>query len=196
MFDPGTLHAANTWHPLPGVTTGHEPQLASHWYLAYSKPRQEQQAVQQLVNQGYSAYAPLCPVRRKPGQARPANGVVAVEPMFPRYVFLRPGRPAQGLAPVRNTRGISCLVSFGAGPVVVPPQVIEEVKAAEQLARQQNPLGLETLAVGSTVRMADGRLNALQGLVTAVAGDRVSLLLNILGRDHTVTVRHEDVQPC
>ena len=169
---------------------------AEHWYLAYSKPRQEAIAVQQLQNQGYLTYAPLCPVRRKPGRPKPADASPRLEPMFPRYVFLRPGREGQTLTPVRSTRGVCTLVSFGLGPVEVPPEVIANVRVAEQLAHQQNPLGIATVPVGSFVRLADERLQALQGLVTAVSGERITILLNILGREKALTVAHEEVVLC
>ncbi len=166
------------------------------WYLAYSKPNQEPIAIQQLNNQGYLTYAPLCPVRRKPGRVKVVGTSREMEYMFPRYIFVRPGQASQSLSPVRSTRGICTLVSFGEGPVAVATEVIEQVRAAERLAKELNPLGIEPVPVGAQVRLADERLQALEGLVTAVAGERITILLNILGREKSLTVRHDQVQLC
>lgn len=182
-------------HPALGPCA--ETDTTTHaWYLAYSKPRQEHIAEQQLLQQGYITYLPQCPLRQKSSRIRSSGTSSELESMFPRYVFVRPGRPSQSLAPVRSTRGITTLVSFGHGPVEVPPEVIEQVREAERLARLQKPWDIEPVPVGSFVRLADERLRALEGLVTAVAGDRVTILLNILGREKSLTVGHNQVELC
>jgi transcriptional antiterminator RfaH len=166
------------------------------WYLAYSKPRQEQTVVQELCNQGYQAYAPLRAKRRRLGRSAIGGGAKATEFMFPRYVFFQPGRPGQSIAPVRSTRGVNHLVSFGHGPVRVPAAVVEQVRAVEALLARTEPLGPDPVPVGSHVQLASPELQALHGLVTAVAGERITILLSILGREKSLTVRHDQIQLC
>lgn len=166
------------------------------WYLVYSKPRQEFIAAEQLARQGYVAYLPVCEHRTKTGRkAAPAQPGMS-EPMFPRYVFFRAGRTQQSLAPVRSTRGVCTLVSFGLGPVTVSPDVIEQVRHAEALRASVDRLNLPPMGVGDQVRLRNESLQALQGLVTAVAGERVTLLLNILGRDKLLKVHHSELELC
>lgn len=52
------------------------------------------------------------------------------------------------------------------------------------------------MTVGQQVRLRHESLQALQGLVTAVAGERVTLLLNILGRDKCLKVHHSELELC
>lgn len=153
-------------------------------------------ALEQLDNQGYLTYAPMSPVRRKLGRVRVAGTGREMEYMFPRYIFVRPGHAGQSISPVRSTRGICTLVSFGEGPVAVRPEIMEQVRTAERLAKELNPLGIEPVPLGTRVRLADERLQALEGLVTAVAGERITILLSILGREKSLTVAHHQVQLC
>lgn len=182
-------------HPL---NTPAEPEhdLATPWYLAYSKPRQEVLAAQELAKQGYVAYLPQCEKRSKTGRKTASEPQQAMEPMFPRYVFFRLGRPQQSLAPVRSTRGVCTLVSFGLGPVRVAAEIVEQVREIEALRASVDSLNLPPMAVGDHVRLRDERLQALQGLVTAVAGERVTLLLNILGREKCIKVHHSELEIC
>lgn len=156
---------------------------ATPWYVVFSKPRQEQQALQQLLNQDYAVYLPmLTEWKRKAGEWRSQ-----VVPMFPRYLFIRPSRPQQGLGPVRSTLGVSNLVRFGIEVARVRPALISamhelEVAAARMRAR---PPG-SGLAVGLPVEILEGPFAGLRGVVQASARDRVVVLLDILGREARV----------
>ena len=173
---------------------------ACTWYLAYSQPRQERLAAEQLANQGYVSYLPLCaPSRRRRPSAKPATAAVPapapeLEPMFPRYVFFRRGSPQQGLSPARHTRGVSTLVSFGACPATVRAELVDAVREVERLRRASDADPTPPFRVGDRVRLCDEALQNLQCMVTAVSGQRVSLLLQILGRDKEVCVHHTAVE--
>lgn len=168
----------------------------STWYLVYSKPRQEFIAAEQLNRQGYVTYLPVCEHRTRTGRKASPELQGAAEPMFPRYVFVQTGRAQQSLSPVRSTRGVCTLVSFGFGPVTVSPDVIEHVRHVEALRASVDQLNLPPMTVGQQVRLRHESLQALQGLVTAVAGERVTLLLNILGRDKCLKVHHSELELC
>ena len=163
------------------------------WYLVYSQPRQEKLAAEQLANQGYVSYLPLCaPAPRSRASARPAP---ELEPMFPRYVFFRRGSAQQALGPARHTRGVSTLVSFGACPATVRADLVEAVREVERLRRASRAPTTLPFGVGDRVRLCHENLQSLQCMVTAVSGQRVSLLLQILGREKEVSVHHTAVEP-
>lgn len=165
---------------------------AHTWYLAYSQPRQERLAAEQLVNQGYVSYLPLCaPARRRRSAEQQAP---ALEPMFPRYVFFRRGSAQQALSPARHTRGVSTLVSFGACPATVRADLVEAVREVERLRRASDADPTPPFRVGDRVRLCEAHLQNLQCMVTAVSGQRVSLLLQILGREKEVCVHHTAVE--
>jgi transcriptional antiterminator RfaH len=74
----------------------------SNWYAVVSKPRQEQSALENLQRQGFECFLPMA---ENPYQRRSKKHQRIVEPLFPRYLFLRADASQQNLAPVRSTKG-------------------------------------------------------------------------------------------
>ncbi len=58
------------------------------WYLAYTKPRQEEIARVNLEQQSFEAYLPLYKKFKK----TELGPVSVFEPMFPRYIFFPAGQ--------------------------------------------------------------------------------------------------------
>lgn len=58
---------------------------------------------------------------------------VADEPLFPRYLFIRFGRgdSAPSWTPIRSTKGVSRLVSFGVEPAKVADRLVDTLRAQE-----------------------------------------------------------------
>lgn len=103
--------------------------MAMHWYLVHTKPRQEKCALENLQRQGYKCYLPSIPFEK----LRQGLIVVADEPLFPRYLFIRLGQgdSAKSWAPIRSTRGVSRLVSFGIEPARVDDGLIKLLRTQE-----------------------------------------------------------------
>ena len=166
-------------------------ELVVDWYLVFSKPRQEQIAAEQLLLQGYEAYLPLYKKLR-----RTAEGALAVhEPMFPRYLFTRPGRQGQSISSIRSTRGVTTLVRFGFEPAAVPDALIETIKTMEAQRNAAHLHQMSSLRVGQRVKLEHVALSDMEGLVQAVSSKRVQVLLEILGRPVEVALEHHQVSP-
>ena len=159
------------------------------WYLAYTKPRQEHIAELNLRQQGFLTYLPLFKVLKR-GTEAPAS-----EPMFPRYLLLRPAHPGQSLSTVRSTRGVAGLVRFGVEPGTVSDAAVEGIRAAEQARAQLDLVALTALRPGQGVVFVEGAFQGLAGLVTAVSARRVSVLLELLGRTARVQVAPQHLLP-
>jgi transcriptional antiterminator RfaH len=159
-------------------------QAGEGWYLAYTRPRSESAAALQLVRQGYEVYLPLYKtLKRAPG------GMVAQRsPMFPRYVFFRPGRAGQSIAPVRSTLGVSNIVQFGVTPATVNASLLDALRAFELQREEADPERISPLKAGRRVTVCTGPLQGLEGLVSATAGQRVTVLLDVLGRHTRVSL--------
>ena len=82
------------------------------WLVAYTKPRQEQVAFQNLERQNFEVYLP----RYKKFKNTASGSVPVFEPMFPRYIFFRPSQATHSIETVRSTKGVSHLVRFGFEP--------------------------------------------------------------------------------
>lgn len=161
------------------------------WYVAHTKPRQESTARDQLLRQDFQVYLPLFKVFKKP---RGAGPLTTHEPMFPRYLFLRPTRPTQSLSVVRSTVGVSRLVMFGHQPAQLADAAVQAIRQAETLREAAALDRISPFQAGMSVQIQDSPLAGIQALVQAVSKDRVTLLLDILGRPQTVQVEFGQVR--
>lgn len=158
------------------------------WYVVHSKPRMELVAQEHLLRQDYRVQLPLVRrvVRRK----------ISLEPLFPRYLFIQLSSPQQALTPVRSTVGVSSMVRFGMELAVLSDQKCREIMAfseAQQRGGLDELLQTEGVAVGQNVVIRSGAFAGLEGLVSAVARDRVMVLMNLLGKAQTLGFEPTDI---
>ena len=191
------------------------------WYVAHTKPRQERTAAEQLRRQDFEVYLPLFKVFCEPGRRRRASAAAAAsahvpggpglgagssadqgaqtltahEPMFPRYLFLRPTRDTQSLSVVRSTIGVSKLVMFGPQPATLADAAVQAIRQAEHLRDTADLAELSPYRPGMAVRLQDPALQGVRALIQSVSTDRVTLLLDILGRPQTIQVEFGRIAP-
>lgn len=160
------------------------------WFLAYTKPRQESIAQDNLAQQGFQVYLPLFKKFKKTEQ-----GPVAIfEPMFPRYILFRPSKPEQSISVVRSTKGVSNIVRFGFEPAVLHDELLQRIRQLEEVRNHATLQELSQLKVGQAVRLKHTALGSIEGLVQNVSSKRVAVLLEILGRPAVVQVEHHQVE--
>jgi transcriptional antiterminator RfaH len=157
---------------------------AGAWYVAQTKPRQEQLAHEHLLRQGYGIYLPRLKVLRYM-RGRPKIGF---EPLFPRYLFFQPADANHSIAPVRSTLGVTSIVRFGGMPALVRRHTLEGVRAFEREQNAADWLELSDLQRGKSVVVNAGPLIGLRGLVEMVSKDRVIVLMRLLGEETRVTL--------
>lgn len=160
------------------------------WYLIHTKPRQERVALENLERQGYECYLPIHRVEKM------RQGIVAVadEPLFPRYLFIRLGEggAAKSWGPIRSTRGVSRLVSFGVEPVKVSDTLIVALCEQEkQVLKEVEPL----FKHGEVVRLTEAPFSGLEGVYEMADGERRAMvLIELLSKQ--VRVRVASVSLC
>ena len=134
----------------------------SNWFAVVSKPRQEQTALENLQRQGFECFLPMA---ENPYQRRSKKHKQIVEPLFPRYLFLKANTSHQNLAPVRSTKGVQSMVRFGIELAVVPESIIRAIKA--RISAVTGLIKIEPVAIkaGDKVRMFDGPLAGINGVV-------------------------------
>ncbi|MFC5520235.1 transcription termination/antitermination NusG family protein [Polaromonas jejuensis] len=161
-----------------------------NWYVVYTQPKREQVAVANLEQQGFEAYLP----RYKTFKKSSAGALSAFEPMFPRYVFFRPGHVGQSISGARSTRGVSFVLSFGLHPALLKPEQLLAIQACEA-ERNRADLGeISPFLPGQQVRLRHCGLCGLEGLVKSVSAKRVTLLLQLLGGQKTLQVEHHQLE--
>ena len=148
------------------------------WYLIYTKPRQERRALINLEQQGYECYLPLLPVEKL---RRHVLSVVE-EPLFGRYLFIRldVNQSGKSWIPIRSTKGVSHLVTFGAEPAKVDEQLI-------QLLREQNDVFCnqpqQLFKSGERLHITEGPFAGIEAVYQMSDGEgRAMVLIELLSK--------------
>lgn len=161
-----------------------ESLTASAWYLVQCKASQDERAEINLVNQGYTCFRPTqqreCVVqgRRK----------IVRESLFPGYLFIRLGS-GESWAPLRSTRGVSRVVSFGGKPLPVGDALIARLFEHDSEASTE-----ARFACGERVRITKGPFVDVEAIFLAMEGEqRVLLLMTLLQREQRITMPLVDI---
>jgi transcriptional antiterminator RfaH len=163
-----------------------------HWYAIHTKPRREREALENLERQGYQIYLPQIRVRkfiRRTWQ-------YAVEPLFPRYLFVHLDLEATNTEPIRSTKGVSQLVKFGDKAVPVADEIIEFLQNTADSDTGIHQSAVPSIQPGEKVAIVDGALQGLEGVFEQDSGeDRVMVLIDVLGRLNRIAVARRDIAP-
>ncbi|MBZ5486473.1 transcription/translation regulatory transformer protein RfaH [Halomonas aquamarina] len=153
----------------------------ANWYVIQCKGGESFRAAQHLTNQGYEVFHPVLDVKRR----RQGKPVTATEPLFPYYLFIRLDQVVSNWRPIRSTRGVLRLLTFGNTPVSVPSALVEALRA--QPHRQE---GIHTyFSAGEKVTITDGPFKDLEAIFERCKGEeRAIVLLNVLQRPQHLNV--------
>lgn len=160
------------------------------WYVAYTQPQREQLAQLNLTLQGFEAY--FC--QYKTFKKSPDGLLEVWQPMFPRYIFFRPSHAGQSISVVHSTRGISFVLRFGQTPAMLKPEELRVIKALERAQNQVDAGQTSPFQPGLKVRLQNCGLNGLEGMVHSVSSKRVTLLIQLLGREKKMQLEHHQVE--
>jgi transcriptional antiterminator RfaH len=163
-----------------------------HWYAIHTKPRQEEHAAEHLRHQEFEIYLPkIKQAHRYRGRWRHR-----IEPLFPRYLFIRLDLESDNVAPIRSTRGVSKLVSFSGLPATVPDSLIDAlVQSADPDTELHHPEAT-LFETGTAVTIVDGPLEGLQAIFKAHDGEaRSIILLELLGKTQQLTIDRDHLWP-
>jgi transcriptional antiterminator RfaH len=158
----------------------------ANWFAVVTKPRQEHVALENLERQGYECFLPMA---ENPYQRRSKKNQLLVEPLFPRYMFLHAVAEVQNLAPVRSTLGVVSMVRFGTELAVVPDSVIDSIRSRMDPDTGLVKISPVPIAEGDKVKVFDGPLAGVEGIVAERNGNsRAILLMELLGRPTRVEI--------
>ena len=160
------------------------------WYAVHTLPFAEARAEGQLHRQGFRTFQP-----KRHKTVRHARRSSTVEaPFFPRYLFIILDLARHQWRSVNGTFGVSRLVMGGDQPHPVPRGVVEALIAA---ADGRGILELaHKLQVGGQVRLMAGAFAEHLAILDHLDDSgRVRVLLDILGRQVTVSTAANNVLP-
>lgn len=161
-----------------------------NWYVVQSKPGQAERAAQELENQGFDTFLPLIRVEKIKRGKRSEQ----IEPLFPGYLFIYLSEMESNWRPIRSTRGVARLVTFGDKPAVVPHPVVAALR--EQLRGSKSEPAAPTLKPQQRVSIIDGPFQGLNAVFEQYDGEqRGFLLLELLGRWQRLSLSLETFRP-
>ena len=116
-------------------------------------------------------------------------------PLFPGYLFVAIDIHAQRWLPIDSTFGVTRLVRDGDRPAAVPLAVITALKCREDakglIILDQRP----RFSPGDKVRVLEGSFRDCCGLYDGMsAGERVAILLDLLGRKVRVILPTDKIE--
>lgn len=183
---PGVVHAVR---PGAGVLLGEDLSSDLPWYVVHTKVRQEQTACENLARQGYKVYLPqMKMLKRRRGRQQ-----AQYEPLFPRYIFFQPASAAHSISPVRSTLGVSTIVRFGQEPAVIRLETLRAIRCFEARRNDAPVEEISPFQPGVHIRVADGPLVGLEGLISDVSQERVVVLMHLLGQDTRVSLSYHQL---
>ncbi len=158
------------------------------WFALTVKPRHEKAAADQLDRKGIESYVPLYQARRRWSDRWKEVQMC----LFPGYVFSR--YAFERRMDVLNVPSVHSVVGFGNKEEPVPNSEIEAVRSILKSGRPVLPW--EYLEVGKRVRIVDGSMEGLEGLlVRRKDAWRVVVSVELLRRAVAVEIDRDMIRP-
>ncbi len=162
---------------------------SGRWYVVHTHAHSEARAASHLERQGFATYWPRYLKQNR--HARRTETVAA--PLFPRYLFVAIDLTSQRWRTIESTIGVSHLIRNGDQPAPVSDNDIAELRDREERGYVRLP-ARAPFAPGATVRVIDGSFACCLGLYDGMkAGERIAVLLDLLGRKVRVVLGLESV---
>jgi transcription antitermination factor NusG len=158
------------------------------WYALQLRTRWEASTATILAEKGYQTFLPTFETLKR---VRGKSCEVKV-PLFPGYVFCR--FDALKRLPVLLTPGVITVVGRGRIPIPVEDSEIESIQKAVSTGLQVQPWPY--LEVGQLVRIADGALCGIQGILIGFKGTRrIVVSVSLLRRSVALEIDRSVVCP-
>jgi transcription antitermination factor NusG len=156
------------------------------WWAVYTKHQHEKVATDLLTAKGLEVFLPQYKSTRS---WKDRKKVISL-PLFPSYIFVRPGNRFQ----VVSTPGVFMIVGRGERDAVVPELEIEAIRRTLEghFSVEPHPF----LKCGERVRVTRGSLEGLQGILVRIRNiHRLILSVDMLAQSIAVEVNASDVEP-
>ena len=168
---------------LPKQCHDNTQETNNSWYVLYTKPRHEKKLAERLQSEGWTVY---CPLKKATKQWSDRKKVVE-EALFPSFVFIQCEDKDRDQVFV-HASAVRYLYWLRK-PAIVRSAEIETIR---HWMREVNhaSITVESIPVGSKVRLGAGPLMGQLGKVKEHRGGQVSVLLDQLGIQVRVKTQH------
>lgn len=160
----------------------------ARWYALQVRTRWESSTESLLSGKGYQTFLPTFKTLKRGGsKSEEVNA-----PLFPGYVFCQ--FDALNRLPILVTPGVITVVGRGRIPVPVEDSEIRAIHTVVSSGLQAEPCPY--LEVGQQVRIEDGALSGLEGILTSFKGSRrIVVSVSLLCRSVALEIDRVGVRP-
>ena len=159
------------------------------WYIIQFKPNAHNLAERNLRRQGFKTFLPLQEVTNRKASRFTNN----LKPLFPGYMFVGIAEYSAPLSRIKNTLGVSSLVSFDSRPHQVPNELIAGLMLRCDNSGIIIPQG--TLSKGDSVEILKGPFASFIAKVETVDSEqRVWIMMELMGHHAKVKVAAEQIR--
>lgn len=161
---------------------------ADQWYALQVRSRWENATATLLSGKGYQTFLPTYKAEKR---WRTTSRELSV-PLFPGYVFCH--FDVHNRLPVLVTPGVLSVVGRGRTPVAVEDSEIDALQRVISSGLQTEPWPF--LEVGQRVRILEGALNGLEGILTSFRGShRIVVSVSLLCRSVSLEIERSRIDP-
>ncbi|MEH6632320.1 MAG: transcriptional activator RfaH [Halopseudomonas aestusnigri] len=156
------------------------------WYVVNTHSNQEIRAEINLTRQGYQVFLPYFMKSRK--HARKID--IVKKALFPGYLFVELDTSVDNWSSINNTFGVRGLIAYGNRLPNLPDKFVSNLK----INRTEKDYCDPELKPGEKVKFLTGPFeNVIGSLSHMIDRERISVLLDLLGREVKTTVSRFDV---
>jgi len=164
------------------------PKTADRWFALQVRTRWENSATALLSGKGYRTFLPTIKAKARRGGS---SKEIAV-PLFSGYVFCQ--FDVSNRLPILVTPGVIAVV--GRGRVPIPVEDAELVALQRVVASGFEPEPWPYLEVGQPIRIQDGALTGLEGILVSFKGSRrIVVSISLLKRSVALEIDRASVCP-
>ena len=150
-----------------------------NWYLLQTYGGKESEAEENLNRQGYSTYNPIISVEK----IRKGKLDTREESAFRGYLFIELEPGVTNLEPIKFTKGVWSLVTFGENLARVPTKIIENLRTSLPKHIKHIP------EKGDIIQIHSGPFKELQAVYIEPDGEkRAFVLLTLINRVQRVRI--------
>ena len=161
------------------------------WYCVRTKSGAEELAKKNLERQGFEVYLPMTPSDLRKQKVT----LNLLEPLFRTYLFMHLSEQVGDWSPIKYTIGVLGLVRFGGYPARVPEALIRELRERENQSEIHVVTQFEYQSGDKVVIRSGGSFEYCKAIFQKSAGQRVWLLMDILGRETEVCMLRRNIEP-
>src|SRR6266849_9075804 len=166
----------------------HTPTNADRWYALQVRTRWENSATTLLSGKGYRTFLPTVKTKDR----RSARSKEIAAPLFAGYIFCQ--FDAVNRLPILVTPGVIAVV--GRGRIPIPVEDSELAALQRMVSSGFEPEPWPYLEVGQPIRIEDGALSGLEGILISFKGSRrIVVSVSLLCRSVALEIDRSGVSP-